>query len=68
MNLSYDYGDSRLGFGPTLEIKGMQDHPQAIRSSSSDAFGSHGPLDGLEFHLFIFGYPEAYKAVTVVVV
>jgi hypothetical protein len=30
VNLSYDFGDSGLGFGPTLEIKGMQDHPQGI--------------------------------------
>ena len=68
MNLSFDSGDSGLGFGPTLEIKGMQDHPQGIRSSSSDTFGSHGHLDGLEFHLFFLGYSEAYNSVTVIVV
>ena len=63
MNLSFDFGDSGLGFGPPLKIKGMQDHPQGIRSSSSDTFGSHGPLDGLEFRLFILSYPEAYYGV-----
>ena len=68
MNLNFDFGDSSLGFGPPLEIKGMQDHPQGIRSSSSDTFGSHGPLDGLEFRLFFFSYSEAYHGVTVVVV
>ena len=68
MNLSFDFGDSGLGLGPPLEIKGMQDHPQGIRSSSSDTFGSHGPLDGLEFRLFILGYPEADHGVTVIVV
>ena len=30
VNLSFDFGDSGLGFGPTLEIKGMYDHPQGI--------------------------------------
>jgi len=68
VNLSFDSGDTGLGFGPPLKIKSMQDHPQGIWSSSSDAFGSHGPLDGLEFRLFILGYPEAYHGVTVVVV
>ncbi len=68
MNLSYDFGDSGLGLGPPLEIKGMQDHPQGIRSRSSDTFGSHGLLDGLEFRLFILGYPEAYYGVTLTLV
>jgi len=68
VNLSFDFGDSGLDFGPTMEIKGMQDHPQGIWSSSSDASGSHGPLDGLEFRLFILGYPKAYHGVMVVVV
>ena len=68
VNLSFDFVDSGLGFGPTLEIKGMQDHPQGIRSSSSDTFGSHGPLDGLEFRLFFLGYPEADHSVTVIMV
>ena len=68
MNLSFDFFDSGLGFGPPLKIKGMQDHPQCILSSSSDAFGSQGTLDGLEFCLFVLGYPEAYHGVTVVVV
>ena len=68
VNLSFDFGDSGQGFGPTLEIKGMKDHPQGIWSSSSDAFGSHGPLDGLEFRLFFFGDPEAYYVITVIVV
>ena len=68
MNLSYDFGDPSLGFEPPLEIKGMQDHPQGIRSSSSDTFGSHGPLDGLEFRLFFFSYSEGYHGVTVIVV
>jgi hypothetical protein len=30
VNLSFDFGDSGLDFGPTMEIKGMQDHPQGI--------------------------------------
>ena len=30
MNLSFDFGDSGLDFGSTLEIKGMKDHPQAF--------------------------------------
>jgi len=30
VNLSFDFGDSGLGFGPPLKIKGMQDHPQGI--------------------------------------
>jgi len=30
VNLSYYFGDSGQGFGPTLEIKGVQDHPQGI--------------------------------------
>jgi len=30
VNLSYYFGDSGLGFGPALKIKGMQDHPQGI--------------------------------------
>ena len=68
VNLSFDSGDSGLGFGPPLEIKGMKDHPQGIWSCSSDAFGSHGPLDGLEFRLFILGYPEADHDITVIVV
>ena len=68
MNLSYDFGDSGLGFGPTLEIKGMKDHPQGILSCSSDTFGSHGPLDGLEFRLFFLGYTEADHSVTVIMV
>ena len=68
VNLSYNLGDSGQGFGPPLEIKGMKDHPQGIWSSSSDAFGSHGPLDGLEFHLFIFGDSEAYYGVTLTLV
>ena len=68
MNLSFDFDDSGLGFGPHLKIKGMQDHPQSIRSCSSYASGSQGPLDGLEFRLFILGYPEAYHGVTVIVV
>ena len=29
MNLSFDFGDLGLGFGPPMEIKGMKDHPQA---------------------------------------
>ena len=68
VNLSFDSGDSGLGFGPPLEIKGMKDHPQGIWSSSSDAFGSHGPLDGLEFRLFFLGYPEAYYGVALTLV
>ena len=56
MNLSFDFGDSGLVFGPPLKIKGMKDHPQGIS------------LDGLEFHLFFLGYPEADHGVTVVVV
>ena len=68
VNLSYDFGDSGLGFGPPLKIKGMQDHPQGVWSSSSDTFGLHGPLDGLEFRLFFLGYPEADNGVMVVVV
>ena len=64
VNLSFDFGDSSLDFGPPLEIKGMQDHPQGIWSRSSDAFGSHGPLDGLEFRLFILGDSESYYGVT----
>ena len=68
VNLSFDFVDSGLGFGPTLQIKGMKDHPQGILSSSSDTFSSHGPLDGLEFRLFILGYPEADHGVMVVVV
>ena len=68
VNLSFDFGDSGLGFGPPLKIKGMKDHPQGIWSSPSDTFGSHGPLDGLEFRLFFFGDPEAYYVITVIVV
>ena len=68
VNLSYYFGDSGLGFGPTLEIKGVQDHPQGIWSRSSDTFGSHGPLDGLEFRLFFLGDPEAYYGVTMTLV
>ena len=68
VNLSYYFGDSGLGFGPTLEIKGMKDHPQGIWSRSSDAFGSHGPLDGLEFSLFVFGDSEANYVITIIVV
>ena len=68
VNLSYYFGDSGQGFGPPLEIKGMKDHPQGIWSRSSDAFGSHGPLDGLEFRLFILGYPEAYYGVALTLV
>ena len=68
MNLRFDFGDSKLSFGPTLEIKGMKDHPHGILSSSSDTFGLHGPLDGLEFRLFILGYPEADHGVTLVMV
>jgi hypothetical protein len=30
VNLSFDFGDSGLGFGPPLKIKGMKDHPQGI--------------------------------------
>ena len=67
MNLSFDSGDSGLGFGPPLEIKGMKDHPQGILSCSSNTFGFHGPLDRLEFRLFILGYPEAFHSVTVIV-
>ena len=59
MNLSFDFGDSSLGFGPPLKIKGMKDHPQGISCSSSDTFGLHGPLDRLEFRLFFFSYSEA---------
>ena len=68
VNLSYVFGDSGLGLGPPLEIKGMKDHPQGIWSSSSDAFGSHGPLDGIEFRLFILGYSKAYYGVTLTLV
>jgi len=68
VNLSFDFGDSGLDFGPPLEIKGMKDHPQGIWSCSSDTFCSQDPLDGLEFHLFILGYPEAYHCITVIVV
>ena len=68
VNLSYYFGDSGLGFGPTLEIKGMKNHPQGIWSGSSDAFGSHDPLDRLEFPLFVFGDSEAYYVITIIVV
>ena len=68
VNLSFDFGYSGLGFGPTMEIKGMQDHPQGVWSSSSDTFGSHGPLDGLKFPLFVFGDPEAHYGVTLTMV
>ena len=30
VNLSFDFCDSGLGFGPALKIKVMQDHPQDI--------------------------------------
>ena len=68
VNLNYYFGDSGLGFGPTLEIKGVQDHPQGIWSRSSDTFGSHGPLDGLEFRLFVLGDSEANYVITIIVV
>jgi hypothetical protein len=36
VNLSFNFGDSCMdldyGFGPTMDIKGMKDHPKTIKT------------------------------------